>query len=66
MADDADITKLPLEDRLCHKVGNFAPPSFNFNILEMTRNIQLMQTLYFFNLGVESKVKRLRRVDKTL
>ena len=25
MADDADITKLPLEDRLVHKVKDFAP-----------------------------------------
>jgi len=25
MADDADITKLPLEDRLGHKVNIFAP-----------------------------------------
>lgn len=65
MADDADITKLPLEDRLCHKVSHFAPWSFN-NILEMTRKIQLMQKLYFYNLGVESEVKRLRRVGKTL
>lgn len=28
MADDADITKLPLEDRLGHKVNNFAPQNF--------------------------------------
>lgn len=42
MADDADITKLPLEDRLVHKVNNFAPWSFELPIfLKMTRNIQL-------------------------
>lgn len=67
MADDADITKLPLEDRLVHKVNSFAPWSLNFQYFGNGKKYSAhAKIIFFYNLGMEGEVKWVRRVGKNL
>ena len=65
MADE-DITKLPLEDRLTHKVKLWRALFLTYSETKTSPSFLVLKWRYFRRVGMESKAKWLRRPSETL